>query len=470
MRTLREMRVDLASGRTGVVQIVKEALERIEAARDLNAIAYTRPEISLRDARKVDDALKRGEPLPLAGMTIVCKDNIAEQGWPLTCASRILGDFVSPYDATAVAKLKQAGAVIVGRSNMDEFGMGSSTEFSRFGSAHNPHDAERVAGGSSGGSAAAVAAELCHIALGTDTGGSVRQPAAFCGVLGLKPTYGRVSRYGLVAFASSLDQIGLMARSADDLFAAFKVIAGHDPHDQTSEDAPAPSGDLDGDIKGLLIGIPAEYFGPGVASEIAQAIKNLKGHLTQSGVMFRDISLPHTRYAIPAYYIVANAEASSNLARYDGVRYGARSEGVKTLEDLYVRSRSQGFGDEVKRRIMLGTYALSAGYYEAYYARAQKVRRLIRDDFLSAFSHVDLILTPTTPTPPFRLGEKLTDPLSMYLQDVFTTPANLAGIPSLSIPTGKTATGLPLAAQLMGPHFGEPMLLRVARHLEKNNL
>jgi aspartyl-tRNA(Asn)/glutamyl-tRNA(Gln) amidotransferase subunit A len=468
VRSLRDIQADLHAEKISVRSIAEEALRKIRSAADLNAIVYSLPERTLADARQIDEALKSGSDLPLAGMTVVVKDNIAQQGWPLTCASKILGDFVTPYDATAVARLKAAGAVVVGRSNMDEFGMGSSTEFSRFGPAHNPHDKTRVAGGSSGGSAAAMAAGLCHVALGTDTGGSIRQPAAFCGVYGLKPTYGRISRYGLVAFASSLDQIGVLAANPEDLFAAFRVMAGKDLRDETSEDAPVP-GDLPGhQIAGLRFGLPEEYFGPGLSPEIKKAIDDLKDYLTSVGAVLKTISLPHTRYAIPAYYIVANAEASSNLARYDGVRYGRRADNSDTLETLYVRSRSEGFGDEVKRRIMLGTYALSAGYYEAYYARAQKVRRLIRDEFVRAFAEVDFILTPTTPTPPFNLGDKLDDPLAMYLSDVFTTPASLAGIPGLAIPIGTTSEGLPVGAQLLGPHFSEGSLLSIAQHLAED--
>jgi len=468
MRALREVQEDLRGGRTTVAAVAQMALDRIAAAAQLNAVVCARPEATLSDAASVDAHRQAGETLPLAGLTLIVKDNIAQQGWPLTCASRILGDFISPYDATAVQRLRDAGAVVVGRANMDEFGMGSSTEFSRFGSARNPHDPTRVAGGSSGGSAAAVAAGLCHAALGTDTGGSVRQPAAFCGVYGLKPTYGRVSRYGLVAFASSLDQIGVLAGCPEELLAVFRAMAGKDPRDETSEEAPLPDDDLSINLSGLKIGLPREYYGEGLSPEIRRDIERLQERLRSLGADVKEISLSHTRYAIPAYYIVANAEASSNLARYDGVRYGRRAAQYETLEQLYVRSRSEGFGDEVKRRIMLGTYALSAGYYEAYYARAQKVRRLIRDEFLAAFADVDVMLTPTTPMPAFKLGEKLDDPLAMYLSDVFTTPASLAGIPALSIPIGKTAEGLPIAAQLLGPHFSEGLLLKTAKYIELN--
>ncbi len=450
-----------------VETLVRGALKKIADSAALNAIIYTRPELSITEARRVDSTLCAGEYLPLAGMTVAVKDNIAQEGWPLTCASRILGDFISPYDATAIARLKAAGAVIVGRTNMDEFAMGSSTEYSRFGAAHNPHDSQRVTGGSSGGSAAAVAAELCDAALGSETGGSVRQPAAFCGVYGLKPTYGRISRFGLVAFASSLDQIGIMTRKVDDLAAVFAVIAGRDEKDETTEDVPVEADELAVDVERLRIGLPVEYYGQGIDAEVLSAIEALKKRLQEAGAIFSVVSLPHTRFAIPVYAIVANAEASSNLARYEGVRYGARASDVNSLEELYAKSRSQGFGEEVKRRIMLGTFALSAGYYEAYYGRAAKVRRLLRDDFLAVFAQVDLLLTPTSPTPAFRRGEKLSDSLAMYLSDIFTASANLAGIPGLSIPLGKGSLGLPLAAQLLGPHFGEQTLFRVAKYLEE---
>ncbi|RJP74772.1 MAG: Asp-tRNA(Asn)/Glu-tRNA(Gln) amidotransferase subunit GatA [Candidatus Zixiibacteriota bacterium] len=469
MAGLRDIQDHLRDGRIRVEDLVAESLERIARSAPLNAVVYTRPDDTLEAARRVDERLRGGDLPPLAGMTVVLKDNIAQDGWPLTCASRILGDFVSPYDATATARLKAAGAVIVGRGNMDEFAMGSSTEHSRFGPARNPLDPERVTGGSSGGSAAAVAADLCRAALGSETGGSVRQPAAFCGVYGLKPTYGRVSRFGLVAFASSLDQIGPLARSVEDLAAVFRAIAGKDPRDETSEDRPLPVDDFGLSVRGLRVGLPGEYFLPGLDPEVAAALEMVKRQLQEGGAELVDVSLPHTRYAIPVYYIVANAEASSNLARYDGVRYGLRAPEAESLEELYVRTRSLGFGDEVKRRIMLGTYALSAGYYEAYYSRALKVRRLVRQDFLDAFQTVDLLLTPTTPTPAFRLGEKMADPLAMYLSDVFTAPANLAGIPGLSVPAGRTASGLPLAAQFLAPDFGEEVLFRVGKYLETVN-
>lgn len=469
MTTLTDVQRDLVSGKTSVQEIVRTTLRRITERRDLNAVVHLRSELSLTAAGQIDQALVAGKLPPLAGMTVVVKDNIAQKGWPLTCASQILGDFVSPYDATAVERLIQAGAVVVGRSNLDEFGMGSSTEFSRFGPARNPHDPQRVAGGSSGGSAAAVASGLCRAALGTDTGGSVRQPAAFCGVYGLKPTYGRVSRYGLVAFASSLDQIGVLALHLDDLVALFRVIAGKDHRDETSEEAPVSQEVIASNIKGLRVGLPKEYYGAGLAQEVLSGLDIVRTRLTQAGAVLREVSLPYTPYAVPVYYIIANAEAASNLARYDGVRYGTRASDTSSLEEMYTHSRSQGFGDEVKRRIMLGTYALSAGYYEAYYARAQKVRRLIRDDFLKVFQEVDVLLTPTTPTLPFHLGEKLDDPLTMYLSDIFTVSASLAGIPGLVAPVGKTSEGLPLAAQFLSPHFAEDRLFTVAKVLSERS-
>lgn len=468
MLSLSKIRVDLLAGRNSVTEVVADSLKRIDMASDLNAIVYLDPDKSLTDARRVDRALNDGEELPLAGMTVVLKDNIAQDGWPLTCASEILGNFISPYDATATERLEKAGAVIVGRANMDEFGMGSSNEYSRFGPARNPSHAGYVPGGSSGGSAAAVAAGLSLAALGSDTGGSVRQPAAFCGVYGLRPTYGRVSRYGLVAFASSFDQIGPLARSIEDLAALFEIIAGEDPYDQTSEEAPSFAVDSSARVQDLRIGIPAEYFDFGLDLEIFKVIEAVKSRLEAGGAEFIDVSLPHAKCAIPAYYLIANAEASSNLARYDGSRYGLRPPKVESIEEMYRSSRSCGFGREVKRRIMLGTYALSSGYYDAYYAKAQKVRRLIRDELVNCFNEVDVLLSPVTPTPAFKFGEKLDDPLEMYLSDVFTVPASLAGVPSLSIPVGYSEEGLPLAAQLMGPHFAEETLFRIAAFLEKN--
>lgn len=468
MLSLSKIQDELHAEKTTVTEITGNCLKRIERAAELNAVVYAQPQKSISRAERIDRALNNGEDLHLAGMTVVLKDNIAQKGWPLTCASEIVGNFISPYDATVTQRLENAGAVIVGRTNMDEFGMGSSNEYSRFGPVRNPADPDRVPGGSSGGSAAAVAAGLSLAALGSDTGGSVRQPAAFCGVYGLRPTYGRVSRYGLVAFASSFDQIGPLATHVEDLAALFRIIAGRDPCDETSEEAPLLSDDMSGQVQDLRVGIPAQYFDSGLDPEIMETIETVKSRLAAGGAEIIEVSLPHTRYAIPAYYLIANAEASSNLARYDGARYGLRQSKCESIKQMYRKSRTRGFGREVKRRIMLGTYALSSGYYDAYYTKAQKVRRLIRDEFLNCFSGVDVLLTPVTPTPAFRFGEKLDDPIKMYLADVFTVPASLAGVPSLSIPIGRSEDGLPLAAQLTGPHFDEETLFRVAAFLEKS--
>ncbi len=392
------------------------------------------------------------------------KDNMVQTGEPATCASRILEGFVSPYTATAVTRLEQAGAIVVGRTNMDEFAMGSSTEHSVTGATRNPWRTERTPGGSSGGSAAAVAAGIVPGALGSDTGGSIRQPASFCGVVGLKPTYGRVSRWGLVAFASSLDQIGAFARSAADCAWLLEVIAGHDPMDSTSIPEPVPhyADALDGDVSGLVLGLPSEYFvAEGVDPAVLSAVREAVAELERAGAKVREVSLPHTSYAIATYYLIATAEASSNLARYDGVRYGRRAGSHAGLRDMYERSRSEGFGAEVKRRILLGTYVLSAGYFDAYYLKAQRVRTLLRADFEQAFSHCDVIATPTSPEVAFRLGEKTADPLSMYLSDVYTVSANLVGIPGLSLPCGD-ARGMPVGLQLLGRALDEATLLRVA--------
>ncbi|HEC36451.1 MAG TPA: Asp-tRNA(Asn)/Glu-tRNA(Gln) amidotransferase subunit GatA, partial [Anaerolineae bacterium] len=405
---------------------------------------------------------------PLQGIPLAVKDVLCTAGVPTTCGSRILEDFVPPYDATAVARLKAARAVLLGKTNTDEFAMGSSTENSAFFPTRNPWDLSRVPGGSSGGSAAAVAAGECLGALGTDTGGSVRQPAAFCGVVGLKPTYGRVSRYGLVAFASSLDQVGVLAKDVTDTAILLGVIAGHDPLDSTSVDASVPdyTAALTGDIRGVRIGVPREYFIPGMQPEVEAAVRAALDQLADLGAEVIEVSLPHTDYALPAYYLIAPAEASANLARYDGVRYGLRVE-QPTLEATYEATRGQGFGPEVKRRIMLGTYALSAGYYDAYYLKAQKVRTLIKQDFDRAFERVDVIVAPTTPTTAFRLGEKVDDPIQMYLSDVFTLAANLAGICGVSLPCGFDGEGLPIGMQVMGPAFGEETILRVAHAYEQ---
>jgi len=425
---------------------------------------------ALAAARAADARYRAGKPLgPLDGVPIAYKDVLCTEGTVTTCGSKILERFVPPYDATAVARLHAAGAVMLGKTNMDEFAMGSSTEHSAFRPTRNPWDLERVPGGSSGGSAAAVGGELAAAALGTDTGGSVRQPAAFCGVVGLKPTYGRISRYGLIAFASSLDHIGPLTRDVRDAALLLHAIAGVDPHDSTSIDEPVPDYPalLEGGVRGLKLGVPREYFGSGLDPEVEAAVRTAIARLADLGAAIEEVSLPNTDYGLAVYYIVAPAEASSNLARYDGVKYGLRAPGGKDLIDMESRTRAAGFGAEVKRRIMLGTYALSAGYYDAYYGRAQKVRTLVRGDFERAFARVDLLVAPTTPTAAFKHGDKA-DPLAMYLNDVFTVGGDLAGLPAISLRGGFTATGLPIGLQLMARPFDEAHLLRAAHAYEQS--
>ncbi|HEY5403302.1 MAG TPA: Asp-tRNA(Asn)/Glu-tRNA(Gln) amidotransferase subunit GatA [Pyrinomonadaceae bacterium] len=401
---------------------------------------------------------------PLAGMPIAIKDNLCVVGMQTSCGSRILGNYHPPYNATVIQRLIDAGAIIIGKTNCDEFAMGSSNENSAFGPVKNPWDTTRVSGGSSGGSAAAVAAGIVPAALGSDTGGSVRQPASLCGVLGLKVTYGRNSRYGLVAFASSLDQVGIFARETNDVARVLGVIAGRDSHDATTADVPVPNYSelLTGDLKGLRLGFPAALFGKGLDDEVAKSVKDVVDAYRDLGVEIVDVELPHAGYAIAVYYIIATAEASSNLARFDGVRYGFRAEEAPELRQMYRKSREEGFGPEVKRRIMLGTYVLSAGYYDAYYRKAQQVRTLIKNDFLNAFKSCDAIITPTAPTPAFSIGEKVDDPLAMYLNDIYTVTANLAGIPGLSVPCGLSSNRLPIGFQLLGPYWSEPTLLNMA--------
>ncbi|MDN5347167.1 MAG: aspartyl-tRNA(Asn)/glutamyl-tRNA(Gln) amidotransferase subunit [Clostridia bacterium] len=451
-------------------EVAESFLERLETV-DVKVRAYltVTPEKALEQAARVDAARARGENLsPLAGVPMALKDNLCTEGVRTTCASKMLAEWVPPYSAFVVRRLEAEGAVMLGKLNMDEFAMGSSNENSRFYPVHNPWDLERVPGGSSGGATAAVAAgEACY-ALGSDTGGSIRQPASFCGVVGMKPTYGRVSRFGLVAFASSLDQIGPITRDVTDCALVLQAIAGHDPYDSTSANLPVPDyrAVLTGEIRGLKIGIPKEYFPEGMEGEVARIVKRAIGRLSDLGAICEEVSLPHTEYALPAYYLVAPAEASSNLARYDGVGFGLRVEGNDII-DMYMRTRSEGFGAEVKRRIMLGTYALSSGYYDAYYLKALKVRTLIRRDFEQAFKRFDVLATPTSPTVAFRLGEKAGDPLAMYLSDLFTIPVNMAGLPAISIPCG-FSQGLPVGLQLIGKPFDEETLLRVAYAFEQN--
>jgi aspartyl-tRNA(Asn)/glutamyl-tRNA(Gln) amidotransferase subunit A len=467
----RQARDGIARGEIRAADLLEAVLRRVEAEEErIHAFVTVTADLAREQAAAVDAARARGEALgPLAGVPVAVKDIICTRGVRTTCGSRILHDFVPPYDATVVERLRAAGAVLVGKTNMDEFAMGSSTEHSAFGQTRNPHDPERIPGGSSGGSAAAVAAGECLAALGTDTGGSVRQPASHCGVVGLKPTYGRVSRYGVVAYASSLDQVGPLTRDTADCALLLGVIAGHDPRDSTSipELVPDYSAALERGVDGLTIGIPREAFGEGLDPAVRAAVTGAIETLQKLGAKVLEVGLPHTAYAVAAYYIIAPAEASSNLARYDGVKYGLRAPGAANLLDMYVRTRSQGFGAEVKRRIMLGTYALSSGYYDAYYRKAQTVRTLIRRDFGEAFARCDVLVTPVAPTPAFRLGEKLDDPLQMYLSDVFTIPVNLAGIPGLSLPCGASPEGLPIGLQILAKPLGEETIFRVARAFER---
>ncbi len=424
---------------------------------------------AMAKAAEIDALAAKGEKLPpLGGVPVAIKDVMVTKGVRTTAGSKILGNYVPPYDCTAVARMEAAGAVVLGKLNCDEFAMGSSNENSAWKPVHNPRDLSRVPGGSSGGSAAAVAADMAVATLGSDTGGSIRQPASFCGVVGLMPTYGLVSRYGLIAFASSLDHIGPLTKTVKDAATVLRTIAGRDPMDSTSAEVPVPDyvADLEKPVRGMKIGVAKEYLGEGLDAEVRTAVEAAIQKLAKQGCEIVDISLPHTKYAIPTYYIVATAEASSNLARFDGVRYGYRAKDVRTLSEMYRRSRDQGFGAEVKRRIMLGTYALSAGYYDAYYLKAQKVRTLLTDDFDQAFKKVDAIVGPVSPTAAFKLGEKVDDPLAMYLADIYTVTADLAGIPGISVPCGETKEKLPIGLQILGRHFDESTILRVAQASE----
>jgi len=462
--TVVELRAALDAGRVSAVELADAALRRAAAAEGLAAFVRLRPEAARAEAAESDRRRGRGERLsPLDGVPVAIKDNLIQEGEPCGCASRILDGFVAPYQGSQVARLRAAGAVIVGRTNMDEFAMGSSTENSARGPTRNPWDRERVPGGSSGGSAAAVAAGIVPAALGSDTGGSIRLPASLCGVVGLKPTYGRVSRYGLVAFASSLDQVGPLARTAADCALLLEAIAGHDPADSTSLPDPVPNytESLSGQVAGLRIGMPREFFEEsGADRAVLACVREALAELERAGMRPVPVSLPHTRHAVATYYLIATAEASSNLARYDGVRYGRRAP-ASSLGEMYRRTRSEGFGPEVKRRILLGTYVLSAGYYDAYYRKAMKVRTLLRRDFEAAWAHCDLIVSPTSPEVAFRFGEKVKDPLRMYLSDIYTVSANLAGLPAISLPCG-FAQALPVGLQLIGRALDEATLLRVA--------
>lgn len=465
---LHEMLINKEVSASEITSAVYQRIEQVEG-KVKSYLTITREQAEAK-ARKVDQKIAAGEKIaPLAGIPIAIKDNMCTEGIRTTCASKILQNFVPPYSATTVEKVNDADMVMVGKANMDEFAMGSSTENSGYQSTCNPWDPERVPGGSSGGSAAAVAAGEAIVSLGSDTGGSIRQPAAFCGVVGMKPTYGAVSRYGLIAYASSLDQIGPFTRDVTDMANMLNVICGHDPMDSTSANIQLPDFNqfLVNDIKNLKIGVPREYMADGIDSQVKERIRQAIEKLTELGAYVEETSMPHTEYAMPAYYLIATAEASSNLARYDGVRYGKRVEDAQDVVDMYMRSRSQGFGDEVKRRIMLGTYSLSAGYYDAYYLKALKVRTLIKQDFDRAFEKYDVLLSPTAPTNAWKIGEMVNDPIQMYLQDVCTIPVNLAGIPAISIPCG-LVNNLPVGLQLMGKAFAEGTLLRVAYTFEQN--
>ena len=468
--SLKQLAADLAARKVSSVELTRACLERIDKHNpSLNAFITVDPDTSLAQARAADERIARGEAQPLTGVPVAHKDIWCARGWLTTCGSRMLSNFVSPYDAHVIERFNDAGAVIVGKTNMDEFAMGSSNESSWFGPVKNPWDAQCVPGGSSGGSAAAVAAALAPAATGTDTGGSIRQPAAMCGVSGLKPTYGLVSRYGMIAFASSLDQGGPMARSAEDLATLLDTMVSFDPRDSTSLDRPAEAYDrmLDEPVTGLRIGMPREYFSDGIDTDVRKAVDAALDEYRKLGATTVDIGLPASELSVPAYYVIAPAEASSNLSRFDGVRYGFRAEKYDDLIDMYCKSRAQGFGAEVKRRILVGTYVLSHGYYDAYYLQAQRIRRLIARDFAKAFESCDVIMSPVSPSTAFRLGARTADPVQMYLSDIFTIAANLAGLPGMSIPCGQDSNNLPVGLQIIGNYFSEARMLNVAHAYQK---
>jgi len=472
--TIDNARTAISQGKMTATSLAAAFYARIESDdKQVGAYLTLSKERALAKAAEMDTIASRGDPLPpLGGVPVGIKDVMVTRGVRTTAGSKILEQYVPPYDCTAVARMEAAGAVILGKMNCDEFAMGSSTENSAFHPVRNPRDLKRVPGGSSGGSAAAVAAGTAVVTLGSDTGGSIRQPASFCGVVGLMPTYGRVSRYGLIAFASSLDHIGPLTKTVKDAAIVLRVIAGRDPMDSTSADVPVPDyvAELEKPVKGLRVGVAREYFGEGLDAEVRSAVEAAIQQLASLGCEVVPVSLPHTEYAIPTYYVVATAEASANLARFDGVRYGHRSKRATNLSEMYRLSRDEGFGPEVKRRIMLGTYALSAGYYDAYYLKAQRVRSLLAQDFDEAFKKVDAIVTPTSPTAAFRLGEKVNDPLAMYLADIYTVTADLAGVPGISIPCGETQEKLPIGLQILGRHFDEATILRLAHAHERARL
>ncbi|MFP4155204.1 MAG: Asp-tRNA(Asn)/Glu-tRNA(Gln) amidotransferase subunit GatA [Halothiobacillaceae bacterium] len=467
--TLAQLRAELDARRISSRELTEYFLDRIDRLDgQLNAFITLTPEQALKQAEEADRRIAAGQAAPLTGIPYAHKDIFCTRGVRTTCASRMLADFVAPYDATVHERLEASGAVLLGKTNMDEFAMGSSNENSHFGAVRNPWDPAAVPGGSSGGSAAAVAARMTPIATGTDTGGSIRQPAAFCGITGIKPTYGRVSRYGMVAYASSLDQGGAMATSAEDCALLLGAMAGFDPRDSTSVDRPVPDyhADLEGDLRGLRIGLPRQWFTEDLDAAMAEVLRAAIEAYRDLGAEVREVDLPSVSLAIPAYYVIAPAEASSNLSRYDGVRFGHRCDAPRDLADLYTRSRSEGFGEEVKRRILIGTYALSEGYYDAYYLKAQRIRRLIAEDFSRALADCDVLMGPVTPTPAFDLGSKVDDPVQMYLEDVYTLGVNLAGLPALSLPVG-TIGGRPVGLQVVGRHFDESRLLRVAHGYQR---
>ncbi|MFL6647139.1 MAG: Asp-tRNA(Asn)/Glu-tRNA(Gln) amidotransferase subunit GatA [Sulfurifustis sp.] len=468
-KTVAELARALRSRQISSVELTRLFLDRINKYKALNAFITVDAERSLAQAREADASLAAGKAGALAGVPIAQKDIFCANGWLTTCGSKILSNFVAPYDATTVEKFNAAGAVTLGKTNMDEFAMGSSNETSFYGPVKNPWDTASVPGGSSGGSAAAVAARLAPAATGTDTGGSIRQPAALCNLTGLKPSYGRVSRYGMIAFASSLDQGGPMTRTAEDAALLLNVMAGFDPRDSTSLERPVPdyTATLNNDIGGLRIGLPREYFGEGLNAEVARVVEAAIAEFKKLGAQIVDIELPNSKLAVPCYYVLAPAEASSNLSRFDGVRYGYRTAEYDDLVDMYSKTRAEGFGAEVKRRIMIGTYALSAGYYDAYYLKAQKLRRLIADDFTRAFEKCDVIAGPTSPTTAFKLGAKTDDPVAMYLSDIYTISVNLAGLPGMSIPAGFDKQGLPIGLQLIGQYFDEARLLNAAHRYQQ---
>ncbi len=468
-KTIAELAIGLNAGDFSSEELTRYCLERIDAHDDkLNSFITATPELALAQAKQADQLRAAGQARPLTGIPLAQKDIFCTQGIKTSCGSKMLEPFISPYTATSVEKFNQAGCVMLGKTNMDEFAMGSSNETSFFGAVKNPWDLTAVPGGSSGGSAAAVAARLVPAATGTDTGGSIRQPASFCGITGLKPTYGRVSRYGMIAFASSLDQAGPMARTAEDAAMMLKVMAGFDARDSTCSEQPVAdyTAGLNNSLEGLKIGIPREYFSQGLDDNVAKVIQEAIKEYEKMGALVNEISLPNSQLAVPTYYIIAPAECSSNLSRMDGVRFGYRCENPEDLQDLYIRSRGEGFGAEVKRRILMGTYALSEGFYDAYYVKAQKARRLVSDDFMRAFEQVDVILGPAAPSTAFKLGELTDDPITMYLSDIYTIAVNLAGLPGMSIPAG-FVDQLPVGLQLIGPHFEESRLLNIAHKFQQ---